>query len=285
VIVGATLNLPAVLAAIRREALAIAAGGWATLGELVDTLLPDPLDPMALLPIATGLAGGGALETLIPVAAAIVLVDAALRIADDCADRDDPNALYQAIGVGRAINASLALTTLATRALAQATIPSQRAGALMATYFEAFIAVCQGQDRDQQPGTGTLKDYQALVEHKTVAAYQFAALAGALTASDDAATLERCAACGAHLGWMAQILDDIESLWFPIDPTTISSPYLTFPTLLGLSRASPQIDALRALLDDPAPSRAALCATLDAMHIRPQLMEAALDHRDQARPP
>ncbi len=272
------IDLVATLAAIRQCAVKLAAERWPELGTLLERCLPAPLNPMTLLPIATGLACAGTLEPLIDGAAALVLTDLALRIVDDCADADDPRALYLALGVGPAMSYALALNTIAGQVFAR--LADAHSSALLPQYADALLRVCQGQAADMQDAVATLADYRQVVAQKSVAAYGFAAQLGALLATHDPAQIARCTACGEHLGWMQQIFDDIEALWLPLDPACAELTKRTFPVLLGLE--SPAAAELEQLLAAGAVEQHALCAALDALSVRPRLFQQALDHRDAA---
>ena len=268
-----------VLARIRAHCLALCQAEWAELGALVNSIFPDPLDPIALLPIATGRAAGAALEDLEQAAAATLPVSLALRIVDDYADRDDPGALDQSIGPGRAMNAALALNAIGARQFSRQH-PFQ--GPIQDSYYRAFLQVCQGQDRDMAQPASSLADYEAIVRLKTVAAYEFAAGIGARLASADPDLIARCSQCGLHLGWMTQILDDIESLWFPVAESAADVEKPTFPVLLGLRMDHPNAQLLGKLYQAQTYDRLRICALLDEMDVRRQLMHTALDHRDAA---
>lgn len=271
-----------VLARIRGRAVAIGRRAWPQLGTLLHSILPEPLDPMALLPVATGRAAGGEIGALVPVAAIVLLVDASLRIVDDCADRDDPDALYLSTGMGPAMNYALALQAAATRELCQAHLPADRWPPLVDSYFRSFLRVCQGQDGDMRGRASTLAEYRDIVEQKTVAAYEFAALAGAASVSPDATAIALCARCGARLGWMAQILDDVEALWFPVAKEDRQVARMTFPVLLGLTLDHPNARLLAELRQAREGDRVRTCTLLDEMDVRTRLLDLALDHRDEA---
>lgn len=128
---------------------------------------------------------------------------------------------------------------------------------------------------------GISTEYEKVVRLKTVAAYEFAAMAGALAATSERSAIDLCARSGAHLGWMAQILDDIEALWFPIDADS-DGERRTFPVMFALTLDHPNARQLRQRIETQEYDRRQLCRLLDAMDVRSRLLEAALDHRDQA---
>jgi geranylgeranyl pyrophosphate synthase len=265
------------LARVRAACLALGEAAWPELANLLDEALPEPLDPEALLPVATGLACGGSLADLEPVAAAVVLGGASLRILDDCADQDDAGGVAARIGIGRAANAAAGLSLAALRAL------STRGAALADAYTVAYLRVCQGQERDQCAPVATLEEYESVVRLKTVAAYRFAAEAGALAAGAGPGEVDRAGRCGSDLGWCQQILDDLEAWWFPGAAGERDAGRLTYPALYGSTIEHPRVgEARRLLADGPGVERERWRELLDAMGTRPRLMALALDHRDAA---
>lgn len=266
---------------MRQHAVALGQQQWAALGAFVAATLPDPLDPLALLPVATGLATGGAVAPLVEGAALVVLSNLALRIFDDYADQDDPHAVDRALGPGRALNYALTLNNVVSQAFWQICRANPQLTALYELYLQAWLAVCHGQDLDLQLPITDLGIYREVVKHKTVVAYEFAALVGAYLAAAQPPQITLCQQCGQHLGWMAQILDDIEALWFPLMPSAAALKP-TYPLLWGLTQPEPAAQALATYYQSPNPDRLQLCALLDEMHIRGRLMNVVLHHRDQA---
>lgn len=266
------------LRAIRELAVAESTRAWPALGALLGEILPEPMDPLALVPVSTGQACGGSPSTLVPLAAAVALQAVALRILDDCADQDDERALHLSLGLGRAANAAAALDVIAESIFAGIPIARGRLDRLLTSRRAALIAVLSGQDRELEGTVSTLAEYEAVVADKTVAAFEFAAMAGALVAGADEDVVARCAAAGRNLGWMIQILDDIESLWFP-DPAAVGPCRPGYPLFSGL----PVGEASLADEADGLPrARMALCAALDDLGVRSSLLSRALDHRDAA---
>ena len=153
-------SLAGVLEGVRRQAIVLAREAWPELGAIVDAALPEPMDPVALLPVATGSACGGEIDELTPVAATVVVTGAALRILDDCADQDNPDALYLSIGHGRAMNAAAALCAVAARSLSQTPLPIDRRDGLINDYLHRFLKICQGQDRDIRGLARNLAEYR-----------------------------------------------------------------------------------------------------------------------------
>lgn len=295
----AKIDVAALLAEIRGLAVEQAARAWPQLGALVDGALSLPLGPFALLPVCTGIACGASLDLLKPAAACVSLAALALRIVDDCADGDNPHALYVDNGLGRTVNAAAALSMVALQELTQLPFPVPQTPhsppqsypvlpmSVGDAYLQAFLQVCAGQDGDLRAEVQTLEEYCALVEAKTVAAYRFAAWLGGRCAGSEESVLLRAATCGMHLGWMMQMLDDIEALWFPGGPSDLALGRLTFPPLYGLTMSHgtvdhTAVDELAALCQAPPFAEARIRQLLDEMGVRPLLMSHALDHRDAA---
>jgi geranylgeranyl pyrophosphate synthase len=275
------INFSATLARIRSRAVTLAAGGWQELGEITNYLLPNPLDPLALLPIATGRAAAGELSVLISTAAAVILFEVALRIVDDCADQDTADALDHVLGFGRAINVAIALNAVATRELSRQPKSNHNVNEVLDTYFQSFLRVCQGQDRDLLRPAADLKEYETIVSLKTVSAYAFATGITAQQVSRDPQVIALCIQCGQHLGWMTQILDDVEALWFPVLENVRELQKGTFPLLFGMEMQHPIAQKLKEIYQGDN-TRIQICQLLDEMDVRHHLMHLALDHRDAA---
>ncbi len=275
------LDLANILVQIRKRLVSVVEEEWQELGGVINNSLADPLQPTAILPIVTGIAAGGNIDDLIPVAASINLLSLSLRIVDDCIDMDKPNAFHVSFGVGRATNYAMALNAIAVREFMKFNLPSNKLEELLDYYFQSFIQVCQGQDRDSHP-VNTLDEYQEIVKFKTLRAYQFLTTIGSYLSSSDANIITFCSQCGMHLGWMIQILDDIEALWFPVVENIREVEKKTFPVLLGLTINHPNTKKLRDLFDRKEYDRIQICNLLDEMDIRARLMNIALNHRDKA---
>lgn len=276
------MDLSQLLNEIRDRAIDWAKSSWLDLGLMVDEILPDPLDPVALLPIATGQLCNTDSDLLVSLAATIVLIAVTLRIVDDSADRDNPQALYLSVGVDRSINAALSLSSSVTYQVLKLPLQPHRRQRLLDNYFSTFSQVCYGQDLDIRRVIQQLADYQNLVYAKTVSAYRFAAASAAYVGTDDIDTIHTCQNCGVYLGWMIQILDDIEAMWFPDGPSDLACGRLTFPLLYGLSLERPQVQELKRLCAEPDLHHGQILALLDEMQVRVRLVEMALDYRDQA---
>ena len=277
------LNLKGTLEDVRNYSIKLVKKDWSDLGSDMDYLMANPMDPMALLPVATGSSYGAKLDDLIHVASIVSLAGTALRIFDDCADKDSTNALYLSTGIGRAIHVATGLSMIATRSILQMPIPIDRRNNFIDDYFHAFLQVCKGQDRDIDCIASTLSEYQQVVREKTIAAYEFAAIAGTYMATSDSYAMTCSKECGAHLGWIQQILDDMEAFWFPDGSNDVSDKeYNTFPVLYGLSLNDPHVANLQLLCSSNERDSDQIRAILDKMDVRRKLMTLALNHRDHA---
>lgn len=275
------LQLSQLLSEIRKQAVEIASQRWPELGIWLSAVLPNPLGVMALLPVVTGVGTGGQLERIIKIAAAIVLIDLSLRIVDDCNDQDNPNALYISLGPGNAMNYAMALNAIAAYEVSKFSIADRHSNSLLDRYFNAFIDVCHGQDLDVNNEVIDLDDYKKLVKLKSIPAYEFSAISGACLSTSEIEVITQCSNCGKHLGWMAQILDDIESLWFPAQETLHETKKKTFPILLGMSIEHNNKNLLIEIVNSKDFDRHKICRILDEMNIRNILVKLALDHRDR----
>ncbi|ABW30954.1 polyprenyl synthetase family protein [Acaryochloris marina] len=271
-----------ILKAIRLSVITLASDADIALGELMSTTLPDPLPPVAILPVATGLACGGSIEQLIPVTSTIVAVAFALRTLDDIADQDNSNALHQKIGIGRAANFSAALIALASREIGVLSKSSPDSILMTGDYFDALLRIFVGQDKDIQREVRSLVAYEEVVELKTVAAYELAAIVGANAVTADGNFTKKCRVCGRHIGWAQQILDDIEAFWFLDNAEESGHEQYTYPVLLGIENGGSTGEAVSRLCNQKDRNDDAIRNLLDSLDVRGQLMMRALDHRDQA---
>ncbi|MBP0010096.1 MULTISPECIES: polyprenyl synthetase family protein [unclassified Roseofilum] len=277
-----SVDLKEILAEIRHCAIDITQQEWQELGDAIDKFLPNPLNPFFLLPMVTGIGCHGKREELTRTAAVVTLLDVCFRIMDDCADRDDPTSLDRQVGMGRAIHYAMAINAIATQELLNFAIAPPSSSDLIPYYFQSFLQVCQGQDRDLKTNVNSLQEYQDLIKLKTLPAYQFATVIGACVAAADPQQLNAAAEFGQHLGWMTQMLDDIESIWFPTVENQREIEKKTFPVLLGLSLDHPNAERLEKMFHQKQYHRKTICTLLDEMDIRTRLIHSALNHRDEA---
>jgi geranylgeranyl pyrophosphate synthase len=277
-----SIDLKKILSQIREQTFYIIKEGWPEMSELMNVMLPDPLDPMALLPIAVSVAVGADAEELIPISASVLLFDLSLRIIDDCADLDNPKALHLAIGKGAAINYAMSFNALALKKIWEEGRTHNVSDALLANYFEAYLNVCKGQHSDLNVIANTLDEYKNIVRMKTVAAYEFATVIGSLTVVSNESDVKLCRECGNRIAWMSQILNDIEGLWFPQTTNNRELEKGSFPVLYALESDEVNAQKLRKIYSSKNLNRKAVCSLLDEMNIRTQLIELAMDYRDEA---
>lgn len=266
------------LVAIRQRALGIGLDAWPELGGDLQQVLPDPLDGFALLPVITAIAVGGpaARERGTAVAAPIVLQALAFTILDDIVDDDREHSVPRRWGAARAATFAGTLQSVALGAVHGLRIPN-----LVEAWLAAAVRVHQGQEQDRRVDIGSLRDYRQVVQHKTVDAFAFAALAGAMAADPHSPSLEACQRAGAHLGWMIQLLDDLDAFWGPVGEAELARGLRTFPFWLGVERGVPEVRAWSA---DPGAAGALdrLRRGLDASGIRSDVLRLAADERDHA---
>lgn len=269
------------LAAVRSVVVSAAPSFWPEFGQVLDELLPAPLPPYVMIPLAMTRAAGGTLQQGVPFAAAWTLIGTGVRILDDCADQDSPRAVHVERGMGRALNLGTAMLTLAGLMLRQ--LPAHQ-GSIFDDYLFTSMRVWAGQDRDMRGGLMTGAEYLRLVDDKTGCAFAFAASAGARMATNDEGIAEHCRRSGHHVGVMLQLLDDLEACWFPESQSDLAQGKLTFPIWLALEQDTPESAELRALVQAPAPAvqEARILELLDALDIRRAMLWAALDERDRA---
>jgi len=275
-----SIDLTKLLSQIREHTVKLCHESWNELGLMMNSTLPDPLGPMVLLPIASGFAVRGQYPYLVRIASCVLLISTALEIIDDCADLDKSDALLETIGIGPSVNFAFALNTIATRELYSISQKNPQFASLIGEYFQAFLMVAQGQNDDMKLGVTTLYEYEAVVRNKTVAAYEFAMTSGALISNADPKEFQQIQQCGRHLGWMIQILNDIEGLWFPNRNDVVEMR--TFPVFYGASLDHENAERLREIIFNKKVSRKEVCGLLDGMDIRMRLLSLALNHRDKA---
>jgi len=273
----------AVLTEIRGRVLAIAEERVPNLSGLVDGAMSEPLEPFVLLPVCTGLACGGDIDQLAAVAAPVVATAVALRIIDDLGDDDNVYALHRRAGPGRAANVAAALPVASLEALRRLdALDEGRRARLADAYVDAFLTVCGGQEWDMADPPSSMFEYRRHVEAKTVAAFTYAGVAGALASTDDPDATDRARTCGMHIGWMTQILDDVETVWEGDGSVLLWERRGLLPVLIGLSLDHPGAAQLEEVMESGGDVASAL-PVLDEEGVRRYLISEALNRRDGAR--
>lgn len=157
---------------------------------------------------------GGSLTAVPYAAAAIEFVIAAADVVDDIADGDWDS---RRSSVGCGVNASLALSHLAQRALDRLTctcLPHRLAG-VRAALSTGVLKACAGEDLDLRFETLLdigVEQAHSMTTWKSGALVAMACTVGAALATDDETTHNLIAAFGSHIGVIAQLLNDSAAL-------------------------------------------------------------------------
>lgn len=147
------------------------------------------------------------------VASALEFTIAATDVVDDLIDDDWDTELASS---ARALNASLAMTFLAQRLLAQLDHP--RAAQLSSCLADGVLAACTGEDFDILfEEVANVSEQQALTmtERKAGSLVAMACQLGALVTTDDPNLVARLASFGRTIGIVVQLLNDLAA----IDPS------------------------------------------------------------------
>jgi geranylgeranyl diphosphate synthase type I len=272
--------LPSVRSHIRQHVPA----DWPEFAALLRSLTEEPLGPLATLPLASCAAAGGDPEAAVPVAATWEVLSVAVRILDDAEDQDRPDALWNDIGVARAVNYGTALYAFSHHLLAQASWPASLHLAIQQDFGTAALIMACGQDRDLRGEVMSLEAYWRLIEEKNAAAFAAACAAGARCGTDDRVPIDACREYGHHLGLALQLFDDFEGLWEPNGEGDLALGKITLPLLYGLETDHPRRDELRDIVrtGDLARERNGILAILDAIDTREFMVWSALQERQLA---
>jgi geranylgeranyl pyrophosphate synthase len=185
---------------------------WPELRDLVEELFGDALIPEVILPLAACKAAGGEAKDAVHVSAALVAAASSLRILDDLEDQDRPDRLWNQVGPARAWNYAAALQSMSFDVLAQASLAPDLVHSIISTFTDAFLHVAYGQDRDLIGDTRSIEAYWATVAEKVAYAYATACTAGAMIATDNRDLIRACGDFGFHLGFVIQVVNDMESI-------------------------------------------------------------------------
>ena len=257
---------------------------WPALVALLGPLVDEPLDPLAVLPLAGCAAVGGDPRAAIPVAAAWTVLNLAVRVLDDLQDQDRPSGLWAAVGLPRAFNFAAALYTLSGALLAAAPWPAEQYRAITRCFTGQSLRLAAGQDRDLRGQTCGMEDYWRTIEEKNGAAFALACACGARCGTGDPELVTACHSFGHHLGLVLQLFDDFEGLWEPNGLGDLEAGKITLPVLYGLSVAHDRRAELRQLVDggDVVAHAGRIRAILDGVHARDFVLWAALQERERA---
>lgn len=277
------LDLSLELARVREHIIAAVPPTWGATGELIRSLVVEPLPAFATLPIAACAAAGGAPSAAIPLAAAWHLTGVAVRILDDISDDDHADAVHRRIGVGRAATLAATFLELAQGRLACIAAPPA-AAAVRALHHDAALAMWSAQDRDVAVPVTTHADYHALVHGKTAVGFGYALEAGVVVGGGDEGAQRLARDAGCHLGVMLQLLDDLETCLL-LRPGDLGQGKLTYPLWIAIEAGGDRAAALRVIVDagEVAARADEVRAILRGAEIAPRVVAAALAQRDQAK--
>lgn len=172
----------------------------------------------ATLALLSANAAGAGDEVGLPGALAIELIHNFSLIHDDIIDGDLERrhhpTVWSKFGVGPAIIAGDALSTLAFQLLLE--VPSPERFAAAGRLADATQAMIVGQAQDiasEDKLSLTLDECLAMEAGKTGALLSCAASIGAVLAGADSAVVEALADYGTHLGFAFQAIDDMLGVW------------------------------------------------------------------------
>lgn len=274
------IGLPAV-----REYVAERPTGWDELDALSAESVAEPLPPLAVLPLAAGAAAGGDHTRAIPVAAAWMVLNQAIRVLDDLHDRDRPAGLWAQVGDARAFNLAAGLYTLCHRLLADAPWPDDVHHRVQRVVAAESLRVAAGQDRDLRGTPATLEEYWHTVGEKNGRVFALACAAGAAAcAPATEAAIDACGLYGHHLGVVLQLFDDLEGLWEEPGAADLVAGKPSLALLYGLEGDHPRRAAVRAIVESGEAHQRAeeLRAVLDEVGARAFAVWAALQEREAA---
>ena len=244
----------------------------------------------------------GTHERALPGAAAVELGHNFSLVHDDIEDGDHERrhraALWTIWGVAQGINtgdAMFALSRLALHRLTDLGFSDSKVLALMRLYDETCLTLCEGQFLDlwtsEEDGRQSVQLYFDMIGRKTAALIAGSIQAGAMLATDDAATIAAYRDFGWALGLAFQLNDDLLGIWgeeqeMGKQPTDLAKRKRTLPVLYALEHAAPA-DRLRlkALLAEASPTQATtdeIRALLERSGARTYTREQARHHRDEA---
>jgi len=166
---------------------------------------------------------GGDVESCLPAAAAMELVDKFAEIHDDVQEgnpqRNERDAVWWVWGPAQAINAGdgmHALGRLALLRLAESGVSDERVFDVIKLVDKASLRACEGRFREleaQERIDLSVEAYTQMAADKAGALLGCAMQIGALAGGADAVTGSALAACGEKLGIALQIRSDLAALW------------------------------------------------------------------------
>ncbi len=257
---------------------------WSELEQLINELFGAPLIPEAILPLASCKAVGGEARNAIHVSAALTAAATSLRILDDLEDQDRPKALWNQVGPARTWNYAAALQSMVFDLLRQLPLEPERVHRIIGAFTDMFLHMTYGQDRDLIGKTRTIEDYWATVAEKVAYGYATGCSAGAMVATDKSDLIHACGNFGFHLGFVIQIVNDMQSIWSPDGVTDLKQGKVTLPLLYGLTNNHPKRDELVSLTraGKITSREERIKEILDSIDTKSFLIWSALKERDQA---
>ena len=197
--------------------------GWRGAHGLDDNAPRNQERRMGVLTLLSCGAVGGDVETCMPAAAALELVDKFAEIHDDVQDgnpqRNERDAVWWVWGPAQAINAGdgmHALGRLALLRLAERGVPDDLVFDIVRLVDRASLRACEGRFREleaQERIDLSVAAYMAMASDKSGALMGCAMQVGALVGGADEGISQALADCGEKLGVTLQISSDLEAVW------------------------------------------------------------------------
>lgn len=251
------------------------ANGW------IDTEIIPEIIPLVA---ACKAVAGNPLDT-IGIGAAILAAEISVRILDDVQDRDKSKALYQQVGLARALNYADAFKTLAFKIIGEISLSKQALGVkLYQAFVECYFIALAGQDRDLRGAGGSWEEYWQMIEMKTAYIYSTTATLGAMLGTKKVKLIEACKTYGYHLGIAIQIFNDLEGIWEAKGDSDLTCGRVTLPLLYGIHCDRPEREELIALIEHNqiALHSSRIKEILDSINTKGYLIWLALKQREKA---
>ena len=179
------------------------------------------------LALITCEAAGGDVETCLPAAAAMELVDKFAEIHDDVQEgnpqRNERDAVWWVWGPAQAINAGdgmHALGRLALLRLAERGVSDERVFEIVRLVDKASLRACEGRFRDleaQERIDLSVSAYMEMAADKAGALMGCAMQVGALVGDAEDESGNALANCGEKLGIALQVRSDLAALWGDVE--------------------------------------------------------------------
>jgi geranylgeranyl diphosphate synthase, type I len=249
----------------------------------------------AALSVVSAAAAGATEETGVLGAVAIELVHNFSLIHDDIIDGDTErrhrSTVWSEFGIGQAIIAGDALSTLALQVLLDEPTPERVNAARCLVEATQLMIAGQADDMafESQPSV-TVAECLAMERGKTSALLACAVSLGAILAGAPDATVTALADFGSHVGTSFQAIDDLLGIWG--EPAHTGKPVgsdlaqhkKTLPVSIALTRAGKSLPELEGLLEgDLQPAEMERARVLiEACGARDETVTLADEHLDLA---